>query len=64
MLHNRSICLSCLLAVVVVLSSCENNLKEVEQIASKKLNVPLDRSTGVELIYSDNAIVKAKLITP
>ncbi len=44
--------------------SCENDLKDVEKISAKKLAVPVDRSTGVTIIYSDSAIVKAKLITP
>lgn len=44
--------------------SCENDLRDVEQISAKKLIVPVDRSTGVEIIYSDSARVKAKLITP
>lgn len=46
------------------LSSCENDLRDVEQISAKRLAVPVDKSTGVELIYSDSALVKAKLITP
>lgn len=57
----RSITLFCLTAMLV---SCENDLREVERMAAQKNVVPMDRSTGVELIYSDAAIVKAKLITP
>ncbi len=64
MWYFRSIFFNAVLAVISLLTACENDLKEVEQLASKKLNVPLDRSTGVELIYSDGAIVKAKLLTP
>jgi LPS export ABC transporter protein LptC len=44
--------------------ACENNLRDVEKISAKKLVVPVDKSTGVEIIYSDSAHVKAKLITP
>lgn len=44
--------------------ACENDLRDVEQISAKKLAVPVDKSTGVEIIYSDSARVKAKLITP
>lgn len=47
-----------------MLSACENDLKKVEQISAKKLIVPVDKSTGVEIIYSDSAKVRAKLITP
>lgn len=45
-------------------ASCENDLKDVERIASKALSIPVDRSYGVEILYSDSAIVKGKLITP
>lgn len=49
---------------IVLQFACENNLREVEKISAKKLIVPVDKSTGVEIIYSDSAHVKAKLITP
>ncbi len=52
------------LAGIITLTGCENDLKDVEQVSSRKLNIPVDKSTGVVLIYSDSAIVKAKLITP
>lgn len=48
----------------LLLSSCENDLRDVEQISAKKLSVPVDKSTGVTVIYSDSAQVKAKMITP
>lgn len=44
--------------------ACENDLRDVEEISSKKIPVPVDRSTGVEIIYSDSALVKAKLMAP
>ena len=53
-----------LLASIIIQTSCENDLKDVEQISSKKTNIQVDKSTGVVLVYSDSAIVKAKLITP
>lgn len=44
--------------------SCENDLRDVEQISSQKLAIPVDTSTGVTVIYSDSSVVKAKLMTP
>jgi LPS export ABC transporter protein LptC len=44
--------------------ACENDLRDVEEVSSKKVSLPVDKSTGVEIIYSDSAKVKAKLITP
>ena len=46
------------------LSACENDLRDVEQISAKKLSIPVDKSTGVVIIYSDSAKVKGKMITP
>ena len=43
---------------------CENDLRDVEEVSSKKTPVPVDKSTGVEIIYSDSTKVKAKLLTP
>ncbi|WP_423147477.1 LPS export ABC transporter periplasmic protein LptC [Rubrolithibacter danxiaensis] len=43
---------------------CENDLKDVERISSKNVSIPVDRSYGVEILYSDSAVVKGKLITP
>jgi LPS export ABC transporter protein LptC len=50
--------------LLVLFSACENDLKDVEQISAKKLVVPVDKTTGVTVIYSDSAVVKAKMITP
>jgi LPS export ABC transporter protein LptC len=50
---------------VIGLSSCENDIEVVNSITSateKKL--PLESGKNVEVIYSDSAIVRAKLITP
>lgn len=44
--------------------SCENDLKEIEKISSRKLDISVDTSKGVEIILSDSAVVKGKLITP
>lgn len=46
------------------LSSCENDLKDVEKIAAKGQSAQVDKSLGVEIIYSDSAVVKAKVLTP
>ncbi|MBC7744412.1 MAG: LPS export ABC transporter periplasmic protein LptC [Flavobacterium sp.] len=53
-----------LICILFTQAACENNLRDVEEISSKKKSVPVDKSTGVEIIYSDSAVVQAKLITP
>ena len=49
---------------VFLLAACENDLKDVERISSKNASIPVDKSYGVEVIYSDSAKVKGKMITP
>lgn len=46
------------------ITACENDLKDVELLSSQKLSIQVDTSKSVEVLYSDSAIVKAKLITP
>lgn len=55
---------SILILCLFLISSCENNLKDVEQISAKKISVPVDKSIGVTMLYSDSGFVKAKIITP
>ena len=50
----------CMLAV----SACENSLDDIKKIASKEEDKPISRSTGVDVIYSDSARVKAHMTTP
>lgn len=63
--HNKTIkgILGCLI-LLFSLSACENDLKEVERISSQKIEDPVDISYGVTVIYSDSAVVKAKLTSP
>jgi LPS export ABC transporter protein LptC len=46
------------------LASCENDLKDVERISNRSISIPVDKSYGVEIIYSDSAKVKARVLTP
>ena len=45
-------------------TSCENDLNKVRAIAAADATKPIERTTGVEMIYSDSAKVKVKLNTP
>ncbi len=55
-----------ILAVVsgLLTVACENDLREVERLASIEAEEPVDISYGVTVIYSDSAKVQAKMITP
>ncbi len=52
------------IGLAFLLSACENDLKDVERISSRNVSIPVDKSYGVEILYSDSAKVKGKLITP
>lgn len=56
--------LSIILGSLIVLTSCENDMKEIEKISAKKSTLQVDTSRVVEVIFSDSAVVKGKLITP
>jgi LPS export ABC transporter protein LptC len=49
---------------MLLLNACENSLDDIKKIASNEENKPISRSIGVDVIYSDSAKVKARLITP
>lgn len=56
--------LPALFICMLLLSSCENSLNDIKKIASNEEGKPINTSTGVDVIYSDSAKVKARLITP
>lgn len=63
-LHHISYCLL-LGAGTFTHTGCVNDLRDVEKISSSNNSIPtVDISTGVEIIYSDSAVVKAKITTP
>lgn len=54
------------LAVMIcaLLSSCENDIKQLQKISAQETGKPVDRTTGVDVIFSDSAKVKMHLVTP
>jgi len=57
------------LAITLVIGAalsagCETDLKEVDRIAAIQAEEPVDISTGVTIIFSDSAQVKARLTAP
>lgn len=49
---------------MLLMSACENSLNDIQKIASKEEDKPISRSTGVDVIYSDSAKVKAHMTAP
>lgn len=52
------------LFAATILASCETDLKEVDRIAAIQAEEPVDISRGVTVVYSDSAVVKARMTAP
>lgn len=52
------------LGVGMVATSCETDLKEVDRIAAIQAEEPVDISRGVTVVFSDSAVVQAKMSAP
>lgn len=52
------------LLITLLLQACENDLKKVQEISAKEVNSLVDTTTGVEMIYSDSANVKSRVLAP
>lgn len=50
--------------LAVLLSSCTNDLKKIQEISQKLANNPADTTRGVDILYSDSAHVKAHIFAP
>jgi len=48
----------------LLLSACTNDLKKIQEISAKEVNSPADTTTGVDVIFSDSAHVKARILAP
>ncbi|MFD2148186.1 LPS export ABC transporter periplasmic protein LptC [Mucilaginibacter antarcticus] len=56
--------LPALLFGMLFFTACENDLNKIKQVSALQLIQPIDTSRGIEIIYSDSAIVKARVISP
>ncbi|MES2377309.1 MAG: LPS export ABC transporter periplasmic protein LptC [Bacteroidota bacterium] len=68
-MHSRakqvaSLLLPALLFGMLLLSACENDLNKIKEVSSKQVSQPIDTTRGVEVIYSDSAILKGIMRTP
>lgn len=53
-----------MLFLCLFFSACENDMSKVQAIANRKNQKQIERTTGVDIIYSDSAKVKARLTAP
>jgi len=56
--------LPALLLSMLLLASCENDLKKIKEVSAQYANSPADTTRGLDIIYSDSAIVKGHLLAP
>lgn len=61
--HISRIFLIPIIAIIGIISSCENSLEEVEAL-TKKSKLPIRTASNVEFIYSESATVKIKVKAP
>ncbi|GGI51824.1 hypothetical protein GCM10011425_30360 [Mucilaginibacter galii] len=52
------------LAGVAMLSACENDLKAIQKISSQEVSKPINRTTGLDVVMSEDALVKVHLTSP
>ena len=51
-------------AILFVLSSCQNDTKEIDEVTQKEAIFPTERGKMVEIFYTDSGLVKVRLTTP
>jgi hypothetical protein len=49
---------------MLLISACENDLKKINELSAKQSSDPVQKTTGVDVIYSDSAKVKLRLLAP
>ena len=52
------------IAGLLLFSACENDMKDIKKISAQEVNKPINRTTGLDVIYSDSAKVKSRLTAP
>lgn len=57
-------CFLPVMLMALLATACENDLKQVKQISQQEANNKIDSSKVVEIIYSDSAKVKARVLSP
>jgi LPS export ABC transporter protein LptC len=58
------ICWPLFAGALLICSSCENDLKKIQEISAKQINLDVDTVHGVDLIFSDSAKVKFRIKAP
>jgi LPS export ABC transporter protein LptC len=62
--HAPRLLLAVLTIGVLWLTACENDLENIKKISNMNSGGLVDTTRGVDVIYSDSAVVKGRMITP
>ena len=49
---------------MLLISACENDIKKIREISANQINMDIDTVHGVDMIYSDSAKVKFRILAP
>src|ERR1700742_2912631 len=61
--HISKLCLPALLAAMLILQACENDINKIRQLSAVQ-SMDVDTVHNVEIIFSDSAHVKFRVISP
>src|ERR1700749_4449232 len=61
--HISKLCLPALLAAMLILQACENDINKIRQLSAVQ-NMDVDTVHNVEIIFSDSAHVKFRVLAP
>lgn len=62
--HWVKICWPALLTGMLLLSACENDLNKVRELSADQVNMNVDTIHSVDIIFSDSAKVKFRILAP
>jgi LPS export ABC transporter protein LptC len=52
------------IAGLLLFSACENDMKAIQKISAQEVSKPINRTTGLDVIYSDSGKVKYRITAP
>ncbi len=53
-----------LFAFIALASACENDMKAIKKISGQEVSKPISTTTGLDVLFSDSAVVKFHLTAP
>ncbi len=62
--HASRLHLAVLAIGMLCFAACENDLENIKKIANMSSGAAIDTTRGVDIIYSDSAVVKGRMLTP